>query len=291
MQSLFQISNPQALYLLAMPVDDAIFGKICKSFPKLRDFRLVSISHDLFTAVGLEFLSELAFLEHLWMADIPINDTAFIKIASRCKKLKSLVLHGGHLRNVDLTSKGIEAVVKLEKLEELDLEHLSIVDSAFIKICTSCHSLQKIYLSECQELSSKAVQALSKVKDLKEIILKNITIDDAALEKICRHCKEIQKLHLINCQALSQKGLKALSSVSSLKEIRISHSKMDDTVLKKFSGGLSNLEILSLANCPFVTSKGAKALLNLPKLRYVFFHEVNIDSQTQKQIHKSLLER
>ena len=192
---------------------------------KLTHLRALLLDYLWISEVGLRKLSDLTQLEELTLAQTLVRDDAIAPIA-RFSKLRKV-----RLARTGITASGVEELMKLENLEDLDL-------------------------SEASQITDEALMYVGRLKGLKRLNLWRVPVGDKGIE----HLVELTKLEWLNLDdtATSDKGLTALVGMKNLTFLYLGSTAVSDLGLQHLTG-LKALKDLSLRRTA-VSKEGAERL-------------------------------
>uniref|UniRef100_A0A1I7X9Q2 F-box domain-containing protein n=1 Tax=Heterorhabditis bacteriophora TaxID=37862 RepID=A0A1I7X9Q2_HETBA len=164
----------------------------------LSDLQVLTLCGDRFenlTATGLSHISRIRTLGELALDYNPlINDDFLIAIANEIPNLKSLSLANAG-SDQSLTARGILALTKLDKLEQLDLSSLAAIrSSVLLEIVSCCKNLELLQLRNCVYLNDDGVIALTTFEHIRHVDLSgSILVTNEAIQAFIKAFPQVQK--------------------------------------------------------------------------------------------------
>jgi hypothetical protein len=180
---------------------------------------------------GIKQIARLSKLQNVNFTGSTIKDEWL-------KHLEKLPLNNLNLTATDITSKGLQSVARMKRMEKLVLEELPDIDDESIEILKPLGQLRKIHLKG-SKITARGIRALSAFPLLTDV-------------------------HTCNSDA-NNDFLLALSQLKGLEEVKLDQSQLAAEGMSYFPK-LKRLRKISLQECN-VDDKGAAALANLPAIQ------------------------
>lgn len=181
-----------------------------------------------------------------------------------------------HLKTLDFgyvsgcfESKDIEGMVsKLKKLKVLKLSGTSYVDNTVLQACVDhLPVLEKLDISECQEITRDGFMVLRNFKMLKDLNLGwNARVTDDVLEYLPR---TLHRLDVSFCSRLSGAGLCHVAKLKNLNDLCLRRCrKIGNRGIEVLTSGCTRLSKLDISFTQ-IHAKALCGLQRLPALRYL----------------------
>jgi hypothetical protein len=145
----------------------------------LTNLQKLSISGSPFSVAGLELLSPLSRLDHIYIGEGRDLDAAAFAAIARLQGLRKLSMGGGSFGNENLSP-----LAALTNLEELSFDnHRNKVNGTFGKYLVDLPRLAD--LSPGEDITDNGIASIAKLVRLRVLFLEGPFITDAGLRQIC----------------------------------------------------------------------------------------------------------
>jgi Leucine-rich repeat (LRR) protein len=176
---------------------------------QLRHVREINI-HEAYQIRGTGFA---AWADHpaltvLWAMSAPIDDEGLAEIG-RIKNLQQLCI--GY---TNATDAGMESVIKLRALKNLNISGNQITDVGVRKICDSLPLLEELAIEKLP-ITPEVIQEIGKLKNLRRLEIGRIELSKEFLVELGK-LKHLQELSLRQAEV----DVSALAELSNLKQLR-----------------------------------------------------------------------
>lgn len=264
--------RPDELYKLSIPgpypsgpmPGDSIMPHIAH----LTGLRVFELGNTRISARGLRHLSQLNFLEQLYIKGLRDDGLAEIAVLSSLKRL--------YLKEHNLSNAGLAHLAKLASLEELELTIGPINDAALAHLA-KLPSLQYLMLWG-DNFTDAGMAHLRNVPSLRILHFGGLT---KLTDKALIYLSQISNLECLNLhwnENITDAGIVHLTKLNSLKMLDIGHSKVTDEGLAQLAK-VKSLEYLNLPDrC--LNDTGLEHLAKLENLKHLNItrpHFVNPD--------------
>lgn len=174
------------------------------------------------------------------------------------------------LSECSVSDSGLSSLCICKNLRKLDLNATknsreNITSEGIIKVFSSCHNLQTVYLRRCVNVTDDAVAALTQhCSHLEHLNLCGcINITDASLQLIALNCGFLQSLNISKTK-VSDDGITSLATGKchcSIKEVQVSHCiHITDVSIESLLARCPRIRILIFDGCPLVTDRSRQAI-------------------------------
>jgi hypothetical protein len=185
---------------------------------------------------------------------------------AKCKQLEELIIG-----SIGITDAGLDHIVKLTNLKQLNLFGCIYVTDTGLEKLTALKSLQDLSVGE-SSITVGGLSCLNKLPNLVRLDFHGVRQDDSGLdlsrltklEKISLYLKTRRVGKELVADQLHDRDLACLTGLKRLEWLQVSHGDVSDDGLKYLSG-LTNIERLSVGGKK-VTDKGLLHLMNMSKL-------------------------
>jgi hypothetical protein len=201
--------------------------------------------------VGIFALAEYSpQLEHLYVAELDLTDTALTALARSCHQLRVLTIG----RNSNITDASVHAIAAgCPFLESLCIPLCgNISDDSIAALAKGCAHLRQLYLGSMPAVTDIALTALathcSELTDLWVSCCSRIT--DAGVLQVVEKCAQLQCITLNGCWRVTKSALDAFHS-----DVRVvyfdAHTVSSDAEDEEMASALEVLDIAEYAHDHF----------------------------------------
>jgi hypothetical protein len=184
------------------------------------------------------------------------TDVVLEVLSDSCPNVRNLNVAASH----SITDRGIKAISKFSRLEQLDLESCELVTNSGVEfLAQGCRKLVQLSLKYCRSVSDAGIEHLGlRMRSLRILNLNYLPVTDEAMHSIAKGCPHLEELSLKYCRNITDAGLEFLSSgCHALKRLTLSYcQQITDWGLKKLSLGCIQLEELNIKYCRLISDAG-----------------------------------
>ncbi len=205
----------------------------------------------------LKVLSGISGLREIIGNGRSITDQGFQSLGA-CDQLTVL-----SLTDSAVTTSGLSAIQKLERLTELTVSGAKSVDDKAVAAICNMKSLTTVNF-DGTAITDAGIASLSNLSTLVSISANQTQLTDASLSEIAKSFPDLEVLHL-DKTSVSEAGIASLAECKQLTHLSLRDCQLTDQSLRLLAG-VPSLRVLDVAENPELTDSAILQLGKLPDL-------------------------